>query len=150
MTKKDNSSVSKNENKTEKMVPISSLPISTRLRNRLCRSGVEYLQEVENYTEENILRMRNIGRSSLQELKKVCEQYGVHIYSSDDMNDSDMNLYLTPAYYDILFKNGIRTKEDLVNTDAAKLADIFGANSTIYKRLLNVIEDSKNSSGTRR
>ena len=150
MSKKYNSSVSEDKNKSEKMVPISSLPISTRLRNRLRRSGVEYLQQVENYTEENILKMRNIGRSSLQELKNVCEQYGVHIYCSDDMNDSEMDLYLTPAYYDILFKNGIRTKEDLVNTDKDKLADIFGTNSAIYKRLLNVIEDSKNSSGTRR
>ena len=97
MSKKYNSSVSEDKNKSEKMVPISSLPISTRLRNRLRRSGVEYLQQVENYTEENILKMRNIGRSSLQELKNVCEQYGVHIYCSDDMNDSEMDLYLTPA-----------------------------------------------------
>lgn len=87
MTEKDNSSIYEDENETGKMIPISSLPISTRLRNGLRRNGVEYLQEVENYTEENILRIRNIGRYSLQELINICEQYGVQIGSCADMKE---------------------------------------------------------------
>ena len=144
MMEKDNSSIYKDENETGKMIPISSLPISTRLRNGLRRNGVEYLQEVENYTEENIMRIRNIGRYSLQELKNICEQYGVHIYSRNDMKDERLDPYLTPSYYDILFENGIRTKEDLINTDDEKLAEIFGVNSAMYKRLLQVKKCNKN------
>ena len=75
------------KNKTDKMVPISSLPISTRLRNGLRRNGIEYLQDVEKCTEENILRIRNIGRYSLQKLKNICEQHGVQIGSCVDMKD---------------------------------------------------------------
>ena len=76
-----------NKNKTGKMIPISSLNISTRLRNGLRRNGVEYLQQVEKCTEENILRIRNIGKYSLQELKNICEQYGVQIGRCADMKD---------------------------------------------------------------
>lgn len=75
------------KDKTDKMVPISSLPISTRLRNGLRRNGIDYLQQLEKCTEENILRIRNIGVYSLQELKNICEQYGVQIGSCVDMKD---------------------------------------------------------------
>lgn len=144
MMKKDNSSIYEDENETGKMIPISSLPISTRLRNGLRRNGIEYLQQVEKCTEENILRIRNIGRYSLQELINICEKYGVHIYSRNDMKDERLDPYLTPSYYDILFENGIRTKEDLINTDDEKLAEIFGVNSAMYKRLLQVKKCNKN------
>lgn len=87
MVEKDNNTIFEDENKTKKMVLISSLPISTRLRNGLRRNGVEYLQQVEKYTEENILRIRNIGKYSLQELKNVCEQYGVQIGSCANIKD---------------------------------------------------------------
>ena len=87
MTDKDNSSIREDKNKSDKMVPVSSLPISTRLRNGLRRNGIEYLQQVENYSERKILRIRNIGRGSLQELKDVCNQYGVQIGSCVDIKD---------------------------------------------------------------
>ena len=132
------------KNKTETMIPISSLPISTRLRNGLRRNGIEYLQDVEKCTKENILRIRNIGRYSLQELKNICEQHGVQIGSCVDMKDERLDPYLTPSYYDILFENGIRTKEDLINTDDEKLAEIFDVNSAMYKRLLQVKKCNKN------
>lgn len=144
MVDKDNSSIREDKNKSDKMVPVSGLPISTRLRNGLRRNGIEYLQQVENYSEHKILRIRNIGRGTLQELKDVCNQYGVHIYNYDDLKDTGLEPYLTPDFYDKLFAVGIRTKEELINTEDEKLAEIYGANSIYTKRLLQAKKCCKN------
>lgn len=61
--------------------PLYHLEISVRLLNCLKNEGLEFLEDIENLTEANLLRIPNFGKSCLDELKEIANDYGVVIGS---------------------------------------------------------------------
>ena len=53
------------------------LDFSTRTRNALCRAGVNTLGEIADLRESDLLRFRNLGVKSLNEIKEVLSSYGL-------------------------------------------------------------------------
>ena len=54
--------------------PIKDLNISVRLYNRLRLSDIEYLGEVVKMKEEEVIKVRSLGKKSLKELKELLRE----------------------------------------------------------------------------
>ncbi len=78
-----------------KKISVSRLPISTRLYHILTRNGVKHLHKEEKHCEEMFLNFRNMEKKTLDELKEVCKNYGIRIYSRLDLEVPDEELYLS-------------------------------------------------------
>lgn len=124
-------------------VSVRNIPISPRLRNVLIRAGIEYLEDVSNYSEEMILQFRNMGQVTLKELKDVCMEYGFSIYSLKDLEDESIPVYFLAEEYTFLFRNGIKCKADVFLSDNVKLAEICDENVGLYHKLMQIKEKYK-------
>lgn len=122
----------------KKYVPVESLPISVRLCHILTRNKVDYLYQVERYCEEQLFKFRNMGQSTIDELRAICEQYGIYIYSHRDLTVEEIGVSFAQSYYEKVFESGIRGIEDVVNTSSIELARLFGKNSVSYKKLIEI------------
>ena len=55
--------------------------MSTRLYNELRAARLETLGEIIQYDRNELMKFRNFGRKSLQELEEILERYGLHFES---------------------------------------------------------------------
>lgn len=62
--------------------PIEELDLSVRSFNCLKRAGINTLQELILKTEEEMMRVRNLGRKSLKEVKDKLEELGLSLAPS--------------------------------------------------------------------
>ncbi len=124
----------------DKYVAVENLPISMRLYHILTRNKVDYLYQVESYCEERLLTFRNMGQGMLDELRTICKEHGVHIYSHRDLEDESIGVSFAPSLYEKVFQSGIRGKEDLANYSGIELARLFGKSSVTYKKLMQLKE----------
>ena len=54
-----------------------SPPLSVRTYNCMCRANIRSLGEVANMTPGQVMRIRNLGRRSLEELTNIMNKYGL-------------------------------------------------------------------------
>lgn len=71
--------VEKEEDQKEKVLEmtIEELDLSVRSYNCLKRAGINTVQELANKTEEDMMKVRNLGRKSLEEVKHKLEELGL-------------------------------------------------------------------------
>ncbi|NQD68094.1 DNA-directed RNA polymerase subunit alpha, partial [Bacillus haikouensis] len=71
--------VEKEEDQKEKVLEmtIEELDLSVRSYNCLKRAGINTVQELANKTEEDMMKVRNLGRKSLEEVKVKLEDLGL-------------------------------------------------------------------------
>ena len=80
------------EDKADKILTmtIEDLDLSVRSFNCLKRANIDFVGDLVNKTEEDMMKVRNLGRKSLDEVKKKLEDIGlslkpsVHVSSIDD------------------------------------------------------------------
>ena len=70
--------------------PIEELELSVRSTNCLKRAGIHIVADLVNKTEEEMMKFRNLGRKSFEEIKHTMDQLGVSFKPSP--NTSNMNL----------------------------------------------------------
>ena len=77
--------VEKEEDKKEKVLEmtIEELDLSVRSYNCLKRAGINTVQELANKTEEDMMKVRNLGRKSLEEVKEKLEELGLGLRKDD-------------------------------------------------------------------
>lgn len=77
--------VEKEEDQKEKVLEmtIEELDLSVRSYNCLKRAGINTVQELANKTEEDMMRVRNLGRKSLEEVKHKLEELGLGLRKDD-------------------------------------------------------------------
>lgn len=119
---------------------ISELPMTPRLLNILQRSGIFYLDQVASYPKETIMKFRNMGEGTYKELQYFCSQCGIHIYNHTDIEDTTLQVTFQPNHYEKIFYAGIKDKQDVINTDKAVFAELFGVSSTTCKKLIQIQE----------
>lgn len=68
----------KNLQKLMKM-KVTELELSVRCSNCLAASKIEYVKELVAKTESQLLRLRNFGKKSLDEVKTVLDRYGLKL-----------------------------------------------------------------------
>ncbi len=77
--------VEKEEDQKEKVLEmtIEELDLSVRSYNCLKRAGINTVQELANKTEEDMMKVRNLGRKSLEEVKHKPEELGLGLRKDD-------------------------------------------------------------------
>ncbi|MCU9615202.1 DNA-directed RNA polymerase subunit alpha [Caldibacillus lycopersici] len=77
--------VEKEEDQKEKVLEmtIEELDLSVRSYNCLKRAGINTVHELANKTEEDMMKVRNLGRKSLEEVKAKLEDLGLGLRKDD-------------------------------------------------------------------
>ena len=65
-------------------MPIEELGLSVRSYNCLKRAGIDTVGELTRKTEEDMMKVRNLGKKSLQEVKEKLAQLGLSLRQPDD------------------------------------------------------------------
>lgn len=78
--------VEKEENKKEKMMEMSieELELSVRSSNCLRRANINTVEELTQKTEEDMMKVRNLGKKSLSEIKFKLAEIGLSLKQSDE------------------------------------------------------------------
>ena len=77
--------VEKEEDKKEKVLEmtIEELDLSVRSYNCLKRAGINTVQELTTKTEEDMMKVRNLGRKSLEEVQEKLEELGLGLRTEE-------------------------------------------------------------------
>ena len=78
--------VEKEEDKKEKVLEmtIEELDLSVRSYNCLKRAGINSVQELTQKSEEDMMKVRNLGKKSLEEVQQKLAELGLGLRPSDD------------------------------------------------------------------
>ncbi|GAE89572.1 DNA-directed RNA polymerase subunit alpha [Acetivibrio straminisolvens] len=78
--------VEKEETKKEKVLEmtIEELDLSVRSYNCLKRAGINTVEDLTNRTEEDMMKVRNLGRKSLEEVLNKLKALGLSLAPSED------------------------------------------------------------------
>ena len=78
--------VEKEENQTEKALEmtIEELELSVRSFNCLKRAAINTVEELTHRSEEDMMKVRNLGKKSLDEVKHKLEELGLSLKQSDE------------------------------------------------------------------
>lgn len=78
--------VQKEEDKKEKVLEmtIEELDLSVRSYNCLKRAGINTVDELIQKTEEDMMKVRNLGKKSLEEVQKKLDELGLGLKPSDE------------------------------------------------------------------
>ncbi len=78
--------VEKEDNEKEKVLEmnIDELELSVRSYNCLKRAGINTVEELTNKTAEDMMKVRNLGRKSLEEVLAKLKELGLSLNSSDE------------------------------------------------------------------
>ncbi|WP_024833121.1 DNA-directed RNA polymerase subunit alpha [Ruminiclostridium josui] len=78
--------VEKEETKKEKVLEmtIEELDLSVRSYNCLKRAGINTVEDLTNRTEEDMMKVRNLGRKSLEEVLQKLQALGLYLAPSEE------------------------------------------------------------------
>ena len=78
--------VEKEETKKEKVLEmtIEELDLSVRSYNCLKRAGINTVEDLTNKTEEDMIKVRNLGRKSLEEVINKLNNLGLYLKKEED------------------------------------------------------------------
>jgi DNA-directed RNA polymerase subunit alpha len=78
--------VEKEDNEKEKVLEMSidELELSVRSYNCLKRAGINTVEELTNKTAEDMMKVRNLGRKSLEEVLAKLKELGLSLSQSED------------------------------------------------------------------
>ena len=63
---------------------IEELDLSVRSYNCLKRAGINTVEELTKKTEADMLKVRNLGKKSLQEVKEKLAEYGLALRQPEE------------------------------------------------------------------
>ena len=80
--------VEKEDDEKEKVLEMSidELELSVRSFNCLKRAGINTVEDLINTSEEDMMKVRNLGRKSLEEVLAKLKELGLQLNPSDDVN----------------------------------------------------------------
>lgn len=78
--------ISREEDKHQKILEISieDMDLSVRSRNCLKRAGINTMQDLIKRSEDDMLKVRNLGRKSLEEVIAKLQSYGLDLKRNDE------------------------------------------------------------------
>ena len=78
--------VEKEDNEKEKVLEmnIDELELSVRSFNCLKRAGINTVEELTSKTTEDMMKVRNLGRKSLDEVLNKLKELGLSLNNGDD------------------------------------------------------------------
>ena len=81
--------IEKEDDQKEKVLEMSidELELSVRSYNCLKRAGINTVEELTNKTPEDMMKVRNLGRKSLDEVLAKLKELGLQLNPSEDQNE---------------------------------------------------------------
>ena len=78
--------VEKEEDQKEKVLEmtVEELDLSVRSFNCLKRAGINSVEELTNKTESEMMKVRNLGRKSLQEVTEKLDELGLSLKPEEE------------------------------------------------------------------
>ncbi|MBA2232323.1 DNA-directed RNA polymerase subunit alpha C-terminal domain-containing protein, partial [Escherichia coli] len=78
--------VEKEENEKERIreMSIEELELSVRSSNCLRRANIDTVEKLTQKTEEDMIKVRNLGRKSLNEIKHKLAEIGLSLSQEDE------------------------------------------------------------------
>ena len=78
--------ISQDDDKQQKVLEMSveDLDLSVRSYNCLKRAGIHTVEDLTKKSEEDMLKVRNLGRKSLEEVIHKLQDLGLDLRSKDD------------------------------------------------------------------
>ena len=78
--------IEKEEDKKEKVMEltIEELDLSVRSYNCLKRAGINTVQELTHKSMEDMMKVRNLGKKSLEEVERKLKDLGLGLKTSDE------------------------------------------------------------------
>lgn len=78
--------IEKEEDKKEKVLEmtIEELDLSVRSYNCLKRAGINTVQELSEKSVEDMMKVRNLGKKSLEEVERKLSDLGLGLRTSDE------------------------------------------------------------------
>ena len=79
--------IEKEDNEKEKVLEmnIDELELSVRSYNCLKRAGINTVEELCNRTSDDMMKVRNLGRKSLEEVLGKLKELGLQLNPSDEL-----------------------------------------------------------------
>ncbi len=65
-------------------MPIEELELSVRSYNCLKRAAINTIEDMIQRTEEDMIKVRNLGRKSLEEVDQKLSELGLSLRKADD------------------------------------------------------------------
>lgn len=123
---------------TKKILPqdsIDELDLSIRSYNCLTRAGIMTIEDLTNRTEEDMIKVRNLGKKSLEEVVAALAKYGYTLKDDEDETNVDParrealleevtieELDLSVRAFNCLKRRGCNTIEDVRKLTFGELA----------------------------
>ena len=78
--------IEKEDDEKEKVLEMSidELELSVRSYNCLKRAGINTVEELANRTSEDMMKVRNLGRKSLEEVLAKLKELGLELSQGDE------------------------------------------------------------------
>lgn len=78
--------IEREENETQRVMDmnIDELELSVRSYNCLKRAGINTVSELTSKTSEDMMKVRNLGRKSLEEVLAKLKELGLQLSSGDE------------------------------------------------------------------
>lgn len=119
---------------------IKNIQMSTRLRNILVRNGITLISQVSNYPKEALLRMRNMGEVSFEELVGICEKFRIKIQTLESLAKDLKPVTFYKSHLLVLYESNIYAAEDIEKFSMNELKKICNYNRGMYNNLCKVIK----------
>lgn len=124
----------------ENEISIYEITISKRLLHILQRNNIIYLSQLSSRPKEEILRFRNMGEKTIEELESICNKYNIHIRSINFLKDT-MSQYEFPAkIFPTLFKHNISKIDDFRHRDSNDLYNICGKDFSLTMKIYFILK----------
>lgn len=131
-------------------IPIENLNLSKRPYNCLKNNGINYIMQVSGFSFNDLMKIRNMGSKSAEEILKAVSQfkkYGVNsIYTKRKLvriPDGPVKLLeLSDDDHSMLYGNEITTIGQIINYSFNQLVDFFD-NEEFSKRLFTALYQYK-------
>lgn len=122
-------------------INVLELDLIGRTRNILFRNGIETIQDLVNYTEDDLHQISLIGNTEINDITNALSHIGLILKDYDMSKNIDkliytrplseisikaLNIEYVPSY--ILIRNGINTIDDLIKYTERDLSKLDGMN----------------------
>lgn len=77
----------KKKEEDEEVVYVEDLGLSIRARNSLKRAGINYLGDLANITEEKLMKTRNLGKKSFEEIVAKMQEFGIYFKAAEQLEN---------------------------------------------------------------
>lgn len=137
-------------------IAVNDLHLSVRSKNVLLNNGYEFVSRLVGITFEDLMKMRNMGKKSAEEVFAYIEKISIRHEPCADQNNvdvvaNDLTAEMYSAYGEgenIWFKEILATKsqypEAIGETLIYYLYDRIFVRGTVKARILQIIEESNN------